>query len=186
MKSFRLTALCSTAFLFAACASTPMGPTVRAMPQQGKPFEVFQAEQAGCKQYADDQVRGQADRANTTGLLEGVGGTILGAGLGAAIGGGHGAAIGAAGGAVAGTAVGANTSSHDQRGIQQQYNDAYVQCMVAKGNQVQRPVVYAPPTTTIIYTQPAPPPPPTVIYTTAPPPPVAYPAVPPPPYYEGR
>jgi len=184
MKSLRSATLCSTALLLAACASTPMGPTVRTLPAQGKPFEVFQAEQASCKQYADEQVRGQAERANTTGLLEGIGGTALGAGLGAAVGGGRGAAVGAAGGAIAGTAVGASTSSHEQRGIQQQYDDAYVQCMVAKGNQVQQPVVYAPhPTTTVIYTQP---PPPTVVYTTPPPPPtVVYPpppgAMPPPP-----
>jgi len=166
-KSLKFTALYGTTLLFAACASTPMGPTVQALPAPGKPFEVFQADQATCKQYADDQVRGQAERANTTGVLEGVGGTILGAGLGAAVGGGHGAAVGAAGGAIAGTAVGANTSGHDQHGIQVQYNNAYTQCMSAKGNQIQQPVVYSPPQTTVIYT---PAPPPTVIYTPAPPP----------------
>jgi outer membrane lipoprotein SlyB len=169
MKTLKLIPLCGTVLLLAACASTPMGPTVRALPAQGKPFEVFQAEQASCKQYAAEQVQGQADRANSTGVLEGVGGTVLGAGLGAALGGGHGAAVGAGLGAVGGTAVGANTSAHEQRGIQQQYNDAYVQCMVAKGNQVQQPVIYAPPPTTVIYTQPAPPP--TVIYAAPPPPP---------------
>jgi hypothetical protein len=185
-KSLKLTALYGTTLLLAACASTPMGPTVRSLPAQGKPFEVFAAEQNECKQYADSQVQGQADRANSTGLLEGIGGTVLGAGLGAAIGGGHGAAVGAAGGALAGTAVGANTSGHEQRGIQQQYNDAYVQCMVAKGNQVQQPapppprVVYQPaPPPTVVYVQ-QPPPPPTVIYTTpAPPPPGAVLAYPP-------
>ncbi|MGB9152117.1 MAG: glycine zipper family protein, partial [Alphaproteobacteria bacterium] len=82
MKSFKFATLCGTTLMLAACASAPMGPTVNAMPQPGKPFEVFQAEQASCKQYADSQVQGQADRANTTGVLEGVGGTILGAGLG--------------------------------------------------------------------------------------------------------
>ncbi len=180
-KSLKFAALYGTALLLAACASTPMGPTVRALPPQGKPFEVFAQDQASCKQYADDQVRGQADRANSTGVLEGIGGTVLGAGLGAAIGGGHGAAVGAAGGALAGTAVGANTSGHEQRGIQQQYNDAYVQCMVAKGNQVQQPapppqrIIYQPaPPPTVVYVQQPPPPPPTVIYTTpAPPPPGA-------------
>jgi outer membrane lipoprotein SlyB len=173
MKSIRLIILCSPVLLFAACASTPMGPTVRALPAQGKPFEQFAAEQDMCKQYADSQVRGQAERANDTGVLEGVGGTILGAGLGAALGGGHGAAVGAAAGAVGGTAVGASTSGHQQRSIQQQYNDAYVQCMVAKGNQVERPVVYQPPSTTVIYQAP-PPPPPTVIYTAPPPSTVIY------------
>lgn len=175
MKSFKLITLYGTTLLLAACASTPMGPTVQALPAKGKSFDQFQMEQYTCKQYADDQIREQADRANSTGLLEGVGGTILGAGLGAAIGGGHGAAIGAAGGAVAGTAVGAGTSSNEQHGIQQQYNNAYVQCMVAKGNKIQ-PVYRPAPPPTVIYQQ-APPPPPTVIY--APPPP-------PPEYYEER
>ena len=168
MSRFKITVLSVTAFALAACASTPMGPTVSVMPQQGKPFDQFASEQAYCKQYADSQVSGQADAANNTGLLEGVGGTLLGAGLGAAIGGGRGAAIGAAGGAVAGTAVGANTSGNKQRGIQEQYNDAYAQCMVAKGNQVERPAPR--PQTTVIYQ--APPPPPTVIYQA--PPPVVY------------
>jgi hypothetical protein len=167
MKSFKVLSLCSTALLLAACAETPMGPTVRALPPQGKPFDQFQMEQNSCKAYADQQVSGQAERANTTGVVEGIGGTVLGAGLGAALGGGHGAAVGAGLGAVGGTAVGANTSAHAQKSIQEQYNDAYVQCMTAKGNQVQQPVVYAPPTT-VIYQQA---PPPTVVYTQAPPPP---------------
>ena len=185
MKFSKFISLVGPLMLFTACASTPMGPTVRALPTQGKPFEQFQAEQASCKQYADDQVQGQADRANSTGLLEGVGGTILGAGLGAALGGGHGAAVGAGLGAVGGTAVGASTSGHEQRGIQGQYNDAYVQCMVAKGNQIQqaapRPIIYSPPPTTVYVQQP-----PTVVYA---PPPVVYPPPPPPmyapsPYYQ--
>jgi len=180
MKPNKFVTLCSTTVILAACASTPMGPTVRAVPPQGKSFDQFQGENASCKQYADDQVRGQADNANTTGFLEGLGGTALGAGLGAALGGGHGAAVGAAGGAIAGTAVGASTSAGKQKGIQEQYNDAYVQCMTSKGNPVQQPVIVRP-QTTVIYQQPAPPPP-TVIYT-APPPTVIYEQAPPPPYY---
>ncbi|MDR3424784.1 MAG: glycine zipper family protein [Alphaproteobacteria bacterium] len=180
MKSFKSIVVYGGVLLLAACASMPMGPTVRVLPPQGKPFDQFAAEQAGCKQYADSQVSGQADRANTTGLLEGLGGTVLGAGLGAAVGGGQGAAVGAAGGAIAGTAVGASTSMHQQKSIQQQYNDAYAACMTAKGNQIDRPVVYSPPAqTTVIYTQPAPPP--TVIYTQ--PAPAYYPPPPPPPGY---
>jgi len=174
---FQRAVLCGTILLLAGCASTPMGPTIRAMPAAGKPFEVFEAEQASCKQYADSQVAGQAERANSTGLLEGVGGTVLGAGLGAALGGGHGAAVGAGVGAVGGTAVGANTSAHEQRGIQEQYNNAYAQCMTAKGNSVQQPVTYvrAP---AVVY-HPAPPPP-VVVYQAPPPPPVAYYPAPPP------
>jgi outer membrane lipoprotein SlyB len=177
-KSLKSAMLCGTTLLLSACASTPMGPTVQVMPQQGKPFDVFAQEQEYCKGYADNQVRGQADRANSTGALEGIGGTILGAGLGAAVGGGHGAAVGAAAGAIGGTAVGASTSGNEQRGIQTQYNNAYVQCMVAKGNQPeQRPVVHVAPPTTVIYQSP----PPTVIYTAPPPPPpVVYQPAPPP------
>lgn len=181
MKSFRSVLLCSALFV-SACASTPMGPTVRAMPPAGKSFDQFAYEQDSCKAYAESQVRGQADNANTTGVLEGVGGTILGAGLGAALGGGHGAAVGAGVGAIGGTAVGASTSSNDQRGIQKQYNDAYLQCMAAKGNHAERPVVYTPPAhTTVIYNN-APPPPPTVIYTQPAPPPPAVIYAPPPGY----
>jgi len=148
-----------------------MGPTVLVLPTQKKAFETFQAEQATCKYYADSQVSGQAERANSTGLLQGIGATALGAGLGAAIDGGHGAAVGAAMGATAGTVVGAGTSSQQGRSIQQQYDDAYVQCMVAKGNLLPRPVV---PQQTVIYQSAPPPtvivtePPPAVIYTTPP------------------
>ena len=183
-KNPKFAAVCGISLLLlAGCASTPMGPTVRVLPPPGKPFEVFQADQTLCKQYADDQVRGQADRANSTAALEGIGGTVLGAGLGAALGGGHGAAVGAGLGAVGGTAVGASTSSHEQRGIQQQYNDAYLQCMTAKGDQTPQ----AAPQTTVIYTQPAPPPP-TVIYTQpgSPPPTVIYAQPPAPAAYYGR
>ena len=177
MNPSRLAILGTTCMMVAACAYTPMGPTVNVMPPAGKPFEVFAQEQSECKQYADSQVQGQADRANSTGVLEGVGGTVLGAGLGAAIGGGRGAAVGAGAGALGGTAVGSSTSGAQQRGIQVQYNNAYTQCMSAKGNNVPAPVVVSRPQTTVIYQAP-PPPPPTVIYTQ---PPVYYPA-PPPPY----
>lgn len=174
MKRTKILALCSPLLILAACASTPMGPTVHVMPPAGKSFDQFQGEQLACKQFAEDQVRGQADNANSTALLEGLGGTVLGAGLGAAIGGGHGAAVGAAGGAIAGTAVGANTSSQDHRSIQQQYNIAFEQCMTSKGNQLpqapvpQQTVIYtqpAPQQPTVVYVQQPPAPPPTVIYT---------------------
>ena len=61
---------------------------------------------------------------------------MLGAGLGAAIGGGRGAAIGAGSGAIAGTGLGMGSSANEQYGIQQQYDNAFAQCMYAKGNMV--------------------------------------------------
>jgi hypothetical protein len=129
----------SAAMLLEGCAMTPMGPTVQVLPQRGKPFEVFQQDQYVCKQYAQSQVAGQAERANQTAIGGAVLGTVLGAGLGAAVGGGRGAGIGAASGAALGTGVGAGSSAGAQGGIQGQYDNAYVQCMVSKGNQVAAP-----------------------------------------------
>jgi uncharacterized protein YcfJ len=152
----------------AGCASEPLGPTVQVLPAQGKPWEVFQNDQAECKQYASQQVAGQVDRANENGVGAAVIGTALGAGLGAAVGGGRGAAIGAGAGAVVGSDVGATGSMTAQQRIQYNYNNAYSQCMYSKGDQVvnYRPrVYYAPP-------PPAyPPPPPPGYYPPPPPPP---------------
>ena len=119
-----------------ACASEPMGPTVAVMPAAGKPFDVFQGDQAVCKGFASQQVQGGAQRANNTQVGTAVVGTLRGAGLGAAIGGGQGAAIGAGGGALAGTAFGAGPSGQAQYTLQQRYDIAYSQCMYSRGNQV--------------------------------------------------
>jgi peptidoglycan hydrolase-like protein with peptidoglycan-binding domain len=138
----------SAGLLLAGCASTPMGPTVQVMPAANKPFDVFQEDQIICRQFAQQQVGGQAESANTRAIGGAAVGTLLGAGLGAAIGGGQGAGIGAASGALLGTGVGAGTSGGTQLTIQQQYDNAYSQCMYSKGNQVpgfQPAVVYAPP-----------------------------------------
>lgn len=127
--------------LLAACAQTPMGPTVQVMPGQGKTFEQFQFDQAGCKQYADQAVAGQAQNANQRAVGTAAIGTLLGAGLGAALGAaggnaGTGAAVGAGVGLAGGSGLGAMTSSQTQRSIQDQYNNAFVQCMYSRGNLV--------------------------------------------------
>ena len=160
----------ASVLLLQGCVQPPMGPTVNVMPGQDKPFEVFQQDQAICRQYADQQTAGQVQQANNQQVLTGVGGTLLGAGLGAAIGGGRGAAIGAAGGAVAGTAFGAGPAQQAQWSLQQRYDNAYSQCMYSRGNQV--PGYYPPPG------YPPPPPP-----GYAPPPPGYPPAGYPPPGY---
>ncbi len=141
----------SAAMLLEGCAQTPMGPTAQVFPARGKPFEVFQQDQFVCKQYAESQVAGQAERANKTAIGGAVLGTVLGAGLGAAVGRGHGAAVGAASGAALGTGLGVGASNNAQGGIQYQYDNAYVQCMVSKGNQVPPP-----PAPTTVVVQPAP------------------------------
>jgi hypothetical protein len=118
-----------------------MGPTVQVMPGPGKTFDAFQADQFTCKGFAAQQVQGQADAANQRAVGGAVLTTLLGAGLGAAIGSvggnaGGGAAIGAAAGAGGGALGGADASSQAQWGIQQQYDNAFAQCMYAKGEQV--------------------------------------------------
>ena len=122
--------------LLAGCASTPSGPTVPVLPQPNKPFQAFQQEDVTCKQYAGEQVRGQAESANAKGVGAAVLGTALGLGLGAAVGGSHSLGVGAATGAVGGTAVGAGYSEGERGPIQQQYDIAYSQCMYSQGNQV--------------------------------------------------
>jgi hypothetical protein len=129
--------------MLSGCAHPPLGPTVAVMPPANKPFEVFAGEQAGCRQYADSQVAGGAEQANNQQVGGAILSTALGAALGAAVGGGRGAAIGAGAGAVYGTAAGAGYGGYAQYGLQQRYNIAYAQCMVAKGNQVQPPPVQA-------------------------------------------
>jgi len=146
MKSFKITAGSLAVCLMAtACAHPPMGPQVNVMPGPNKPFEVFAQDQEICKQYASNQVSGQAQQANNTAVGTAVVGTLLGAGLGAAIGGGRGAAIGAGAGALGGSAVGANGSAAQQYGIQRQYDNAYTQCMYSRGNQTPQPRYAAPP-----------------------------------------
>jgi len=126
----------SAVFMLGACATQPMGPTVQVMPAANKPFQMFQQDQAECKSYAQSQIAGQVDAANNKAVGSALVGTVLGAGLGAAVGGGRGAGIGAAGGAAVGTGIGADGSNNAQLGIQQQYDNAYTQCMYSKGNQV--------------------------------------------------
>jgi hypothetical protein len=132
--------------LMVGCAETPMGPTVQVMPGSGKTLDAFQADQYTCKQFAENAVAGQAQNANNRAVGAAAVTTVLGAGLGAAIGGGRGAGIGAASGALGGTAIGASTSSNAQLSIQDQYNNAFAQCMYTRGNVVpgmgMGPVVY--------------------------------------------
>jgi hypothetical protein len=137
----RLSFSAATVALLAGCASTPLGPTVQVMPGPGKTFDAFQADNATCKGFAQQQVQGQADAANQRAVGAALLTTALGAGLGAAggaLGGdaGGGAALGAGLGAGAGTAIGANNSANDQMGIQAQYDNAFSQCMYSKGEQV--------------------------------------------------
>jgi hypothetical protein len=175
VKHIKATIVATTALaLLAGCAQEPMGPTVQVMPGPNKPFQVFQEDDAVCRQFAQRQSAGVAEQGNNAQLGTAVLGTVLGAGLGAAIGGGRGAAIGAGAGALGGTAVGSNQAGRGQMTAQQFYNNAYSQCMYSKGNQVPGYVAAtAPP--------PGPPPGPPPSYQPYPPPPPPGPPPPPPP-----
>ncbi len=124
------------------CATVPRGPSVLALPGQGKTFEQFQADDAVCRQWAAQRIglspQETASRNTATGAVVG---TVIGAGLGAAIGAasgspGIGAAIGAGSGLLVGTAEGANAAQYYGWRAQQMYDIAYTQCMYAKGNDV--------------------------------------------------
>jgi hypothetical protein len=125
-----------------ACATVPSGPSVRVMPGPWKPFEVFQSDDAVCRQWAAQQTgTSPNDAVNQNLVTGGVLGTLAGAGLGAAIGAasgdaGIGAAIGAASGLIGGTAVASGPAYAAGYEAQRRYDHAYVQCMYAKGNQI--------------------------------------------------
>ncbi|MDD5274885.1 MAG: glycine zipper family protein [Methylovulum sp.] len=133
-KVFPLTALLAVS----GCVSLPNGPSVMVLPGAGMSFDQFRNDDVVCRQYAYFQVGGTT--ANQAAVYSGVTsaavGTALGAATGAALGGGRGAAIGAGTGLLAGSAVGAGAANSSMYGNQDRYDNAYIQCMYAKGHQV--------------------------------------------------
>ncbi len=133
-----------------ACAiAPPTGPSVAAMPAQGKSFEQFRADDAVCRQFASGQIGGvsPAQAANQSVAGSAVVGTVLGAAAGAAIGAatgnaGAGAAIGAGSGAVLGTATGLSAGQYSAGEMQRRYDIGYIQCMSAKGESVPQLPAY--------------------------------------------
>jgi hypothetical protein len=130
-----------------ACAvAPPSGPTVMALPAQGKNLANFQEEDLACRNYASEITGGAApaQAAANSGLASAAVGTALGAAAGALIGSaggavGGGAAVGAGAGLLLGSAVGAGNAQASGASLQTRYNTAYTQCMYAKGNSVQSP-----------------------------------------------
>jgi hypothetical protein len=128
--------------VFSGCATIPTGPSVQVLPGAGKSFEQFQADDAVCRQWAAQQIGiSPQERVNQNAATGAVVGTVIGAGAGALIGAatghpGAGAAIGAGSGLLVGTASGANAGNASGWEAQRRYDNTYVQCMYAKGNQV--------------------------------------------------
>jgi hypothetical protein len=143
-----LSATCvASALALSACAvAPPTGPSVMALPAQGKSFEAFQTDDAICRNFAAVQTDGAspAQAATNSAVGSAVLGTALGAGVGAALGSvggavGAGAAIGGATGLIAGSAIGAGNAQAAGGNLQARYDTAYTQCMYSKGNTVQSP-----------------------------------------------
>lgn len=163
------------ALLLGACTVIPTGPSVMVLPGTGQPFERFRADDMECRQYAQYQIGGKTagDSAKESAITSAAVGTAVGALAGAAIGGdSKGAAIGAGAGLLMGSATGTDASRASTVGTQRQYDNAYIQCMYAKGHRVPVPanMSYSSPVRSSVQTKPQdpaiPPPPPG-----APPPP---------------
>jgi hypothetical protein len=161
----------------AACTTIPTGPSVMAMPGTGKSFDQFRADDADCKQYALSQIGGASanDAAIDSGVKSAAVGTVVGALAGAALGGHQGAGVGAGVGLLAGSAAGAGAGQASGYSTQRRYDNAYIQCMYAKGDRV--------PVSGRMTSAPArafnPPPPPGNEYAPPPPPPGYAPPPPP-------
>ena len=161
----------------AGCATIPPGPSVLVMPGNGKSFEGFQADDHVCRDWAQNQAGWKANETVNQNLAGGaIAGGALGAAAGALIGAasgnvGDGAAIGAGAGLLAGSALALNPAYGGGWEVQRRYDNAYQQCMYAKGNQI--PAVEQ---TSPRRSRYAPPPPPSRHYSSGPPmppPPVA-------------
>lgn len=122
--------------LLAGCASVPTGPSMMALPGSGKTFDQFRADDADCRMYARQQ-SGDANEAGTdAGVRSAAIGTVVGAVAGAAIGGHEGAGVGAGTGLVVGAMAGSGAAQSSAYGSQRNYDNAYIQCMYAKGHKV--------------------------------------------------
>jgi len=114
-----------------------------ALPGTGKSFEQFRIDDTICRQFAYEQAGGlTAQQAGQNAAVSSaIVGTALGAAAGAAIGSayghvGSGAAIGAGTGLVVGSAAGSGYAARSYYEAQWRYDNAYIQCMYAKGNKV--------------------------------------------------
>jgi len=138
------TALIIAALALGACAvAPPTGPSVMALPAQGKSFEQFQADDATCQQYASDRIGNGTPQhaANESGAASAAVGTTIGAAAGALIGVAAGdpaigAAIGGGGALLLSSLIGMSNAYASGVALQQRYDMSYTQCMVAKGESV--------------------------------------------------
>jgi hypothetical protein len=124
--------------LLSACASMPNGPSRMALPGKGKSFDEFQVDDRSCMQFAQSHIGGSTANqvSNDTFAKNAVLGTVVGTALGAALGGHEGAGVGAVTGLIFGSSIGASEADESAHSAQNNYDNAYTQCMYAKGHQV--------------------------------------------------
>ena len=121
MKLKSAAGILSVVIMLAGCATIPPGPSVLVMPGNGKSWEGFQADDAVCRQWAQNQTEWNANKTVNENLAGGaIAGGALGAASGALIGAasgnvGPGAAIGAGAGLLGGAALG-STQAYRCRG----------------------------------------------------------------------
>ena len=130
--------LAAAAVVLSGCVTIPDGPAVMVLPGSTKTFDQFRADDGECRGYATAQIGGKSAQqaANQSAATSAAVGTAVGAGAGALIGGGQGAAVGAGVGLAGGSLVGADTAYSSGRTTQQRYDQAYLQCMYARGHQI--------------------------------------------------
>jgi hypothetical protein len=167
-RRVRTGALAAALLALGGCVSIPTGPSVATFPGTGRSFDQFRADEADCRRHASDSIggsdpsRAQASSAVTSAAV----GTAVGALAGAALGGSQGAAAGAGIGLLFGGAAGAEAANTSGHTTQRRYDNAFVQCMYAKGNKVPStglarsaaPLAAVRPSAPAVYAPPPPPP----------------------------
>jgi hypothetical protein len=127
------------ALLLAGCVTMPQGPSVVVLPTPGKPFELFEQEDAWCRVWARQRIgMSPQEIADQNAVAAGAAGTAVGAMVGAAIGAasghaGEGALVGAGTGMLLGASAGAEAGAYYGSEAQRQYDIAYQQCMTRRG-----------------------------------------------------
>ena len=148
--------------LLTACASTPAGPSVMAMPGAGKSWDQFRFDDYDCRRFALSASGGTTpDQARTESAVKSAAvGAGVGAVAGAAIGNrGQAAAEGAGIGLLIGAIAGAGAGEQSSYTLQQRYDAGYVQCMYAKGHKVPVSGRFEAPASPAAAAPPPPPPP---------------------------
>lgn len=130
----RIAMLAGLPIILTACQTVPTGPSVMVMPKQGKPFDLFQQEDAECRYYAQQALGVNPQDAQTKAFA---GSAVAGAAVGAVVGAvARDARAGTAVGLGMGSVMGLGNAQSAGMSLQRRYDITYQQCMYSKGNQV--------------------------------------------------